>query len=159
VWMLAQPYGYPLILSSFAFVCPSGNSMGPPSDAAGWTLPVACASSLETADVGKWVCEHRDPYLLRMVKFRRVVAGTSVTNWWDNGANAIAFSRGTKGFVAINRESAVVSVTVMTGLSSGTYCDRISGGRAGPSCVGSDGTVALSLPSNSAIAIDVDTKL
>jgi alpha-amylase len=165
VWMLAQPYGYPLILSSFAFVCPSGNSMGPPSDAAGWTLPVACASSLETADVGKWVCEHRDPYLLRMVKFRRVVAGTSVTNWWDNGANAIAFSRGTKGFVAINRESAVVSVTVMTGLSSGTYCDRISGGRAGTSCVGtavtvgSDGTVALSLPSNSAIAIDVDTKL
>ena len=165
VWMLAQPYGYPLILSSFAFVCPSGNSMGPPSDAAGWTLPVACASSLETAIVGKWVCEHRDPYLLRMVKFRRAVAGTSVTNWWDNGASAIAFSRGNKGFVAINRENAVVSATVMTGLPSGTYCDRISGGRSGASCVGTavtvggDGTVVLSLPSNSAIAIDVDTKL
>ena len=35
VWMLAQPYGYPSILSSFAFDWPAGNSMGPPSDANG----------------------------------------------------------------------------------------------------------------------------
>ena len=165
VWMLAQPYGYPLILSSFAFACPSGNSMGPPSDASGWTLPVVCASSLETAAVGQFVCEHRDPYLLRMVRFRRVVAGTSVTNWWDNGANAIAFSRGDKGFVAINRESAAISATVTTGLAAGTYCDRITGGRVGSSCVGTSvvvgasGSIALSLAANSAIAIDVDTKL
>ena len=27
-----------------------------------------------------------------------------VNHWWDNGANAIAFSRGDKGFVAINDE-------------------------------------------------------
>jgi alpha-amylase len=165
VWMLAQPYGYPLILSSFAFECPFGNPTGPPSDASGWTLPVSCAASLETADVGKFVCEHRDPYLLNMVKFRRVVAGTSVTNWWDNGANAIAFSRGDKGFVAINRESAAITASVTTGLVAGTYCDRITGGRVGASCagtsvvVGSGGTIALSLQANSAIAIDVDTKL
>jgi alpha-amylase len=50
-------------------------------------------------------------------------------------------------------------------LTAGTYCDRITGGRVGTSCVGtlvnvgSDGSVVLSLPSNSAIAIDVDTKL
>src|SRR5204863_444085 len=44
VWMLAQPYGYPSILSSYAFDCPTGNSMGPPSDANGWTLNVTCAS-------------------------------------------------------------------------------------------------------------------
>ena len=40
---------------------------------------------------------------------RRVVAGTDVNHWWDNGANAIAFSRGDKGFVAINREATPVS--------------------------------------------------
>src|SRR6266699_2185404 len=60
VWMLAQPYGYPSILSSYAFYCLAGNSMGPPSDANGWTVAVTCASSLETATIGQWVCEHRD---------------------------------------------------------------------------------------------------
>src|SRR5439155_18705272 len=99
VWMLAQPYGYPSILSSYAFSCPSENSMGPVSDANGWTLPVTCAASLESATTsGQWVCEHRDPSILRMVSFRAVVAGTGITHWWDNGANAIAFSRGDRGF-------------------------------------------------------------
>ncbi len=106
VWMLAQPYGYPSILSSFAFTCPGGNSMGPPSDASGNTNDLTCASSLETATIGEWVCEHRDPYIRNMVSFRHVVAGTDITHWWDNGANAIAFSRGDKGFVALSREVA-----------------------------------------------------
>src|SRR5213595_2623752 len=59
VWMLAQPYGYPSILSSYAFDCPAGNDMGPPSDANGNTNDVTCAASLETATVGQWVCEQR----------------------------------------------------------------------------------------------------
>ena len=160
VWMLAQPYGYPLVLSSFAFTCPSGNSMGPPSDANGWTLPVQCASSLETATIGQFVCEHRDPYILNMVPFRKYVAGTDVNHWWDNGANAIAFSRGDKGFVAINREATAVTATVPTGLPAGTYCELISGGKTSTGCAGTsvvvnaDGSIALSLASNMAIAID-----
>ena len=32
-------------------------------------------------------------------------AAQAVTNWWDNGGDAIAFGRGAKGFVAINHES------------------------------------------------------
>jgi alpha-amylase len=165
VWMLAQPYGYPSVLSSFAFSCPSGNSMGPPSDTDGWTLPIRCAASLETAVIGQWVCEHRDPYLASMVRFRRIVAGTDITNWWDNGANVIAFSRGSRGFVAINRESASVTFTVATGLTAGTYCDRLSGGVRGTGCAGSlvvvssGGSVTLTLPATSALAIDVTTKL
>jgi alpha-amylase len=165
VWMLAEPYGYPSVLSSYAFVCPSGNSMGPISDADGWTLPVACASSLETATLGQWVCEHRDPSIRNMVGFRRVVAGTDVNHWWDNGANAIAFSRGDKGFVAINLETIQLSTTVATGLAPGTYCDRLTGGVAGTACAGTtvvvDGTgaVQLDLASMSAIAIDITTRL
>lgn len=165
VWMLAQPYGYPSILSSFAFVCPSGNSMGPPSDASGWTLPVNCSSSLETAIVGEWVCEHRDPFIASMVGFRRVVAGTDQNHWWDNGANAIAFSRGDKGFIAINRETVALSLTLGTGLAPGTYCDRLTGGKNGAACVGRSvvvdgfGSVMLALDPNAAVAIDVATKL
>ena len=165
VWMLAQPYGYPSILSSYVFSCPGGNSMGPPSDAGGWTLDVTCASSLETATIGQWVCEHRDPMIAAMVRFRRVVAGTGINNWWDDGANAIAFSRGDRGFVAINRERAAVAATVATGMPPGTYCDLLTGGLAGTACAGTSvvvdatGAVQLRLEANSAVAIDAATVL
>jgi alpha-amylase len=164
VWMLAQPYGYPSVLSSYAFACPAGNSMGPPSDASGWTLPVVCAPNMATAVIGQWVCEHRDPSIRNMVAFRRVVAGTTISNWWDNGANAIAFSRGDKGFVAINRESVQVTGPVATGLATGTYCDRLTGGLVGASCAGTavvvdaTGAVQLDLAPLTAIAIDETTR-
>jgi len=164
VWMLAQPYGYPSVLSSFAFACPSGNSMGPPSDAAGNTTAVHCAASMETAQIGEWVCEHRDPYIRNMVAFRRIVAGTDENHWWDDGANAIAFTRGDKGFVAINNGSARVQATIATGMAAGTYCDRIGGGRGSSGCVGASivvsptGAVSLDLAPRTAIAIDVTTR-
>jgi alpha-amylase len=155
VWMLAQPYGYPSILSSYAFDCPAGNSMGPPSDANGWTTAVTCASSLETATVGQWVCEHRDPSILTMVGFRRVVAGTDLNHWWDDGANAIAFSRGDKGFVAINGGATTLTGPVATGMAAGTYLDLLTGA---PVVVDSTGSVQLSLPAKAALAIDVATR-
>jgi alpha-amylase len=162
--MLAQPYGYPSILSSYPFDCPVGNSMGPPSDAGGNTNDLTCSSSLETATIGKWVCEHRDPYLRNMVRFRKVVAGTSVNHWWDNGSNAIAFTRGDKGFVAINREGATVTAKIITGMPPGTYCDLLTGGLAGADCAGatvivdSTGAIDLSLAARTAIAIDATNR-
>jgi alpha-amylase len=165
VWMLAQPYGYPSILSSFAFDYPAGNSMGPPSDAAGNTNDVSCAPRLETAAIGKWVCEHRDPYLRQMVTFRKYVAGTDVNHWWDDGANAIAFSRGDRGFVAINHEAVALTRAIASGLPAGTYCDLISGGRAGAGCAGvsvvvdATGMATISLAAETAVAIDGATRL
>ena len=164
VWMLAQPYGYPSILSSYAFTCPTGNAVGPPSDAGGNTNAVTCAPSLETAAIGQWVCEHRDPYIRNMVSFRRVVAGTDQNHWWDDGADAMAFSRGDKGFVAINNGSAALAVTVGTGMPPGTYCDLLTGGLAGGVCAGTSvvvdagGAVQLTLPARTAIAIDAATR-
>ncbi len=160
VWMLAQPYGYPSILSAYAFVRPQENSMGPLSDGNGWTLPVACASSFEAAADDQFVCEHRDPYILRMVAFRKYVAGTDEIDWWDDGANAIAFSRGSKGFVAINREDTTVTAKVGTGMPPGTYCDLLTGGLVSGACAGTPvvvdatGAVQLNLQHSTAIAID-----
>ncbi|HEY0304745.1 MAG TPA: alpha-amylase family protein [Longimicrobiales bacterium] len=150
VWMLAQPYGYPTILSSYAFDYPVGNSMGPPSDASGTTRSVTCATRMETATVGQWVCEHRDSYIRNMVRFRKHVAGTAINNWWDNGVNAIAFSRGNKGFVAINREPTVLTAIVPTGLPAGTYQDLIAGSSV---TIAPNGTVSLNLQPLTAIAI------
>jgi alpha-amylase len=167
VWMLAQPYGYPSIMSSYAFDrdTQAGDDAGPPSDGTGMTTNVRCAARIETAVIGEWVCEHRDPVIARMIGFRRVVAGTELTHWWDNDANAIAFSRGDRGFVAINRESVPVTASVATGLAAGVYCDLLSGGRSGTTCAGTSVTIApaggvqLTLPPNSAIAIHTGTRL
>jgi len=156
VWMLAEPYGYPSILSSYAFDCPAGNSMGPPSDANGWTTAVTCASSLETATIGQWVCEHRDPSIRNMVGFRKVVAGSDVNHWWDDGANAIAFTRGDKGFVAINGAAGALSVTVTTGMAPGNYTNLIAGDTV---VVDSIGRVQVNLTAKTALAIDTATRL
>jgi alpha-amylase len=165
VWMLAQPYGFPSVLSSYAFACPIGNSMGPPSDAGGHTNDVTCASTFETATIGQWVCEHRDPSISSMVAFRRFVAGTDVNHWWDNGANAIAFSRGDKGFVAINGEPTLLTASVKSGLAPGVYCDLLTGGPGPAGCLGTrlvvdaSGTVQVQLNPTSAVAIDVAARL
>ena len=107
----------------------------------GATLDVACPADPQEALPGEWVCEHRDPALLAMVEFRRVVTGTSVEAWWDNGSDAVAFTRGSRGFVALNLESTPVSLELQTDLPEGTYCDILDGGVAEAGCVG--GLVAV----------------
>lgn len=165
VWMLAEPYGYPIVMSSYAFNRgdTASTNAGPPPGAGGSGLQT-CAADMATAVPGDWVCEHRDPMIAGMVAFRRVTAGTPVQRWWSDGANAIAFSRGATGFVALNRDGAPVTATVSTGLAPGSYCDILSGGRSATGCAGttitvdSTGAVALALAANSAIAIDVATR-
>jgi len=155
VWMLSQPYGYPSVMSSYAFdrTTPAGRDAGPPATGPG------CASSLESASIGQWVCEHRDPVIAGMIVFRRAVAGTAQTNWWDNGANAIAFSRGNKGFVVINRETVALSRIFYTGLAAGTYCDVLSGGAGTSGCIGlpvtvaADGNASMSVAAKTALVL------
>ncbi len=151
VWMLAQPYGYPSILSNYSFdiTTQAGRDAGPPG-----TSP-ACAASLESVTTtGQWVCEHRDPAILNMIAFRHVVAGTAQTNWWDNGANAISFSRGNLGFVVINGEtSSVITHVFVTGLVAGKYCDVLAGGlNNANTCVGQTITVDASGNANITLA-------
>ncbi len=166
VWMLAQPYGYPKIMSSYAFDSgPAGRDAGPPSDASGATFDVSCAATLESASLGEWVCEHRDPVIAGMVEFRRAVAGAGANDWWDNGTNAIAFSRGDRGFVALNLEETTVTLDVTTPLAPGTYCDVLTGSRMNGICAGrsvvvsADGRVQLDLEAQTAIAIHEGTRL
>ena len=167
VWMLGQPYGYPSVMSGYAFDRNSqlGRDAGPPSTGNGVTNPVSCAATLESVTVGQWVCEHRDPLIRRMIGFRRYAAGTDINRRWDNGSNAIAFSRGALAFVAINRESQQVSGPIASGLPAGDYCDLLAGGKNGAGCAGArvtvaaNGDVAVTLPSNSAVVLTLATKL
>jgi alpha-amylase len=90
-----------------------------------------------------------------MVSFRHVVAGSDINHWWDNGANAIAFSRGDKGFVAINNETVGLDTTITTGLAAGPYLDLLTSSSV---VVDAVGAIHLTLSPRSAIAIDTATR-
>ncbi|KAJ8925515.1 hypothetical protein NQ315_009354 [Exocentrus adspersus] len=161
-FMLAHPYGTTRVMSSFAF---DDNDQGPPSDEAG---NIIGASINDDGTCGNgWVCEHRWRQIYNMVGFRNAVAGTDVTNWWDNDDNQIAFGRGEKGFIAFTLDGDI-NQSLPTSLPAGTYCDVISGGLEGGSCTGKSVTVddggnaAISLSSgedDGVLAIHVNAKL
>ncbi|MEH0633191.1 alpha-amylase family protein [Streptomyces bottropensis] len=109
VFMLAHPYGAPDINSGYEF---SSTDAGPPNN-----------GRVDACWQNGWKCQHAWPEIMRMVAFRNATRGEAVTDWWDNGGDAIAFGRGSKGFVAINHESNSLSRTYQTSLAAGTYCD------------------------------------
>jgi alpha-amylase len=181
VFMLAWPYGYPSVLSGYGFDRGSGagRDVGPPSDGGGSTHPVYTAGATEptclagpyTATSKGWICEHRARGIANMVQFRRVAAGTAVANAWNNGQNQLAFSRGDRGFVAINHEAAALVQALPTGLAPGTYCDVLSGdfapaqGATPASCSGTavevdaSGSISLNVAAETALAIHASAKL
>lgn len=137
IFMLAWPYGYPQLMSSYAF---TSADQGPPADASGNTRGPWATGTLNCG--GEWVCEHRRRAIGNMVAFHNVTqAAFSVSNWWSNGANQIAFSRGNLGFVAINKEGGALTRTFTTGLPAGVYCDVIHGDPSPGACSGPTITV------------------
>ncbi|PNF33597.1 Alpha-amylase 1 [Cryptotermes secundus] len=136
-FMLAYPYGYPRVMSSFYF---NDFDQGPPQDANGNILSPIINSD-DTCDNG-WVCEHRWRQIYNMVGFRNVVAGTGMNDWWDNWDKQIAFCRGDKGFIAFNDQYNVdFKESLQTCLPNGTYCDIISGSKSEKGCTGKSVTV------------------
>jgi alpha-amylase len=176
VFMLAFPYGYPLIMSGYAFdrSTTAGQGQGPNSDSAGNTLPIypagsstpSCASPAATAPAGAWTCEHRSRSAANMVGFRAATAANPmVTDWWDDGSNQIAFGRGNLGFVVLNGESAPLARTFTTELPPGSYCDIVGGDFTGSGCTGSmitidpTGAFMATLPPGTAIAVHAGARL
>ncbi|CAG2221663.1 AMY [Mytilus edulis] len=103
-----------------------------------------------------------------MVAFRNVVSGTYRENWWDDGDYQIAFSRGNKGFIAINAGALDMRISLQTGLPPGTYCDVISGNYKHGRCTGmevnvhSDGTAYFNIESSSddfMVALHIGTQI
>ncbi|WP_158846289.1 carbohydrate-binding module family 20 domain-containing protein [Saccharothrix deserti] len=137
VFMLAWPYGAPNVYSGYEF---SSHDAGPPGGSECYT--------------SGWKCQHRWTQIASMVGFRNAVAGTSVVNWWDNGGDAIAFGRGGKGFVAINRESSSLTRTFQTSLPAGSYCNVQQDGCVAHT-VGSNGQFTAALGAGEALALHV----
>ncbi|MEU6812744.1 alpha-amylase family protein [Streptomyces sp. NPDC046831] len=109
VFMLAWPYGAPDVNSGYEWSDPDA---GPPN-----------GGRVDACWQSGWKCQHKWPEIKSMVAFRNAARGQAVTDWWDNGGDAIAFGRGSKGYVAINHESSSLSRTYQTSLPAGTYCN------------------------------------
>ncbi|RZC34112.1 Alpha-amylase domain containing protein, partial [Asbolus verrucosus] len=135
-FMLGHPYGTTRIISR------------PPADADGNLISPGIKDD-GTCSNG-YVCEHRWRQIFNMVGFRNVVRDAAITNWWSDGNQQIAFCRGDKGFILFTNYGDV-DRTFQTCLTSGIYCDIISGelknGRCtGKSvCVGEGGLARVSL--------------
>ncbi|MFC7220023.1 alpha-amylase family protein [Streptomyces polyrhachis] len=138
VFMLAWPYGSPDVHSGYEW---SGIDAGPPN---GGTVN-ACYQD-------GWKCQHAWPEIKAMVAFRNTTRGQAVVNWWDNGYQAIAFGRGTKGYVVVNHEGFALSRSFQTQLPAGTYRDIQSGACV---AVNSSGWFTATVPSQSALALRV----
>ncbi len=162
VFMLAWPYGHAQLHSGFRF---SNKDQTSPS-----------ASPFDASGNPKinvdWDFIHRWGGISNMVKFRSTTSGQGVANFVNGTANQIAFSRGNRGFVAINNEFSAWNPTLQTGLPAGTYCNVIQGqlNAAQTGCTGgsvvvnSAGQAALSMAANGgsvvpAVAIHVNQKI
>ncbi|HXV92767.1 MAG TPA: carbohydrate-binding module family 20 domain-containing protein [Pseudonocardia sp.] len=149
-FMIAWPYGVPQVMSSFTFSNPESS---PPTAPDGTTNAVTCGNG--------WECEHRDRTTANMVALRNTAAGESVTNWWSNGSNQIAFGRGDAAYVAFNRSGSPLTRTFQTSLPAGTYCDVMAGDVSGTTCSGpvytvnGSGQVTATVPANGALALHV----
>ncbi|WP_232247615.1 carbohydrate-binding module family 20 domain-containing protein [Kitasatospora azatica] len=131
VFELAYGYGTPQVYSGFSF---SSNDQSPPADANGYVTATDCSSSA-------WVCTDRNQGIANMVGWHNAGKGRPVANWWS-GSNAIAFSRGSAAWVAINNSGSALTRTFATGLAAGTYCDVIHGDlQTGGGCGGPTVTV------------------
>jgi hypothetical protein len=154
IFELAWNYGTPDIMSSFTF---TGTDDSPPANANGYVTAPTCGAG--------WQCQHRTRAVANMVGFHNAVKGTAIANWSDDGANLVAFSRGTAGWVTINNGTGAQTRTFVTGLAPGTYCDVIHGDYANGTCggptvtVNGSGTATVTVAAKDAVAIDGNARI
>jgi alpha-amylase len=144
-FMLAWPHGVPQVYDGFTF---TNNDASPPADSTGHVSDASCSSS--------WQCVHRDQGVIGLVGWRNTVGDAPVANWTSPASNVIAFSRGAKGWLAINNSGAASTSTYTTGLPDGTYCDVITGTTTCTKITVSGGQATVTVPAKSAVALHVN---
>jgi len=154
-FLLAWGFGTPQVYASFTW---TNFNDAPPSDANGFVSATNCSSG--------WSCTDRITGVANMVGWHNLALtnADAVANWYTDGTNLIAFSRGPDAWIALNNESSPQTHTFTTGLPDGTYCDIIHGSVSGSSCTGPTVTVSgnratVAVPANDAVAIDRNSRV
>lgn len=143
-FLLSWPYGSPTVYSGYEF---SDDDAGAPG-ATETTVPDA------TCGAGRWTCTQRWTEVRGMVGFHNTVAGTEVTNWWDDGGNLVAYGRGSRGYVVLNNTASAVSRSFQTSLPAGTYCDVVASATCSVQrTVDANGWFTATIPAYGALAL------
>eukprot|EP00928_Gymnodinium_smaydae_P063450 TRINITY_DN4700_c0_g7_i1.p1 TRINITY_DN4700_c0_g7~~TRINITY_DN4700_c0_g7_i1.p1 ORF type:complete len:548 (-),score=71.04 TRINITY_DN4700_c0_g7_i1:242-1828(-) len=154
IFMLAHPYGYPKVMSSYFF---ESHDEGPPKQ------PVHNGADVACGDGKPWVCEHRWLPVANMVAWRKAAGSSGISKFEAPGGDTIAFCRGNTACIFMNRqESSSWSVTLKMSIPPGKYCDIIQSDIEA-SCptvtVSDDGSVTVWVPPVGAVAFHVGKKL
>ncbi len=153
VFLLTWPFGYPQLYSGYRF---KDFDEGPPLTSSLKTLPILDS---QNNCQKPWTCEHRLPEVAKLVDFRNQTdRAFKVQNWWSNGKDALAFSRGSLGFVVINSSSNELIKEFTTSMSDGYYCNILEDDSKslGSGCTGyliQNGKIKLNVAPNSAIVL------
>ncbi len=146
---LAWGYGTPEVYAGFDF---TNSDDSPPATSSGMVTDTTCGSG--------WECTDRVTGVNHMVAWHNHTAGQSVANWYDDGSDLIAFSRGSAGWIAVNNESSAQTRTFATGMAAGIYCDTIHGAVSGGACTGTtvtvdgSGNASVTVPAKDSVAFD-----
>jgi alpha-amylase len=156
-WLLASGYGQPQVFSGFSWTTTDDS---PPSDANGIITDADCST-------GQWTCTHRNAGIVGLVGWHNYVGKAARANFWTDGDNVIAFSRGNRGWAVFNNGPSSQTVTVQTGLPQGSYCDVVTSRRSGSGCtngatpivVGPGGSATVTVGATTAVALDRANRL
>jgi len=158
VVMLALPYGYPKVTSSFFY--PDGAPQSYP-------MPVLAVhgddGSLRCGDGMNWVCEHRWPAIANMFNWRKSAGSESITSWTLLSDNQAYFCRGPNACIIINGAQEQLAVSPTLTLPEGEYCNVIVSddpSQCPLTKVNGDGTTAgqVLVPPTSTVAFHVGSK-
>jgi alpha-amylase len=120
VIMLALPYGYPKVISSFYFPLHEHNWPPPYNNVHGENGELRCG------DDENWVCEHRWPAIANMVAWRKSAGTNDITLWTPGESKSqVYFCRGHEACILVNSGKEDWTVTPNLSLPPGDYCDII----------------------------------
>ncbi|GAA4622407.1 carbohydrate-binding module family 20 domain-containing protein [Cellulomonas oligotrophica] len=148
VFMLAHPYGAPAVYTGYTFTDKDAGAPGATST----TVPDA------SCDDAAWTCTHRIPEIAGMVGFHDAVAGTALTDWYDDGVDLVAFGREDRGHVVINDRDGSQVRTFTTALPDGTYCDVVASATCSRTVTVAGGRFTTVVPAHGAVALHVDAR-
>jgi alpha-amylase len=152
IFMLAHPYGYPKIMSSYFF---DDKDAGPPS------TTVHASNGVNCFNGQPWVCEHRWSSIGNMVNWRKSAGTAGITDFQTFSGNTIAFCRGNAACVAMNRGGDTWNANVKFSVPAGTYCNVIEDDDPS-SCpkvtVNGDGSASFQVPYQRAVAVHIGKK-
>lgn len=124
VFMLASPYGYPKVLSSYNFTDYGDYNDEPPG--------LSVHEKTEAGDLVRcgegqpWICEHRWPAISNMVQWRLSADSSSYDFFKALDGNHVYLCRGSAACLALNRdEESSWSVELNLTMPAGKYCDVI----------------------------------